>query len=144
MKKIILITLLLLTQSAHGQNEFFGTWQFFGMRYQGKFSPAPNPDLVLRFQFLPDGTDVLSWSRKNEIGSCERKAHYRVIKNILQEEVFWVNPGNLPECNDDPDMRLGKKSETPARVVGQTLEIELHLDNEPLTYLWIKTDNRAE
>ena len=136
---LILTSFLLFGFNGRAGSEFVGTWQFIGYRYQGHFTPAPNPDLVLLFKFQADGIDDLFWSRKNEVGSCERKAYYQINNGFLQEQTFWVNPNNLPECGQDPDMQMGKKSETPARVIdGKTLEIDLHIDDEPLTYLWTK------
>ncbi|MFN7729742.1 MAG: hypothetical protein ACK5P7_11350 [Bdellovibrio sp.] len=124
--------------SADTPAAIFGTWEFTSIRYQGQVRPRPNPDLVLRFEFFGDGTNRLHWTRIGERGFCERKARFTVQNGLLIQEVFWVNPNNGADCGRDPDMQMGSKSQTPLHLTQDTLETELNLGDETLTYIWTR------
>ncbi|MEY4616152.1 MAG: hypothetical protein RJB66_1112 [Pseudomonadota bacterium] len=115
-----------------------GRWKYIGYVYDEVFHAPPNPNLILSFEFLSDGTDVLRWFRLNEHGFCERKGLYTFDGSSLTDEVTWVNPENAFECYRDPDMVVGKKKVTPMRRVLDRLYMELPLSDETLIYVWEK------
>jgi hypothetical protein len=85
----------------------YGNWQFHRYIHNGVQNPIPNPQLVLQYEFLLDGTNRLFWIRKNETGFCERKARFEYDGQFIDQEVTWVNPENARECRQDVDMQLG-------------------------------------
>jgi hypothetical protein len=117
-------------------SQLWGRWQFTGYIYGGEFQPPPNPNLVLTFEFLEDGTNILKWYRKNEKGFCERKGKYSYDGEKLSEEIVWVNPDNSFECWRDPDMMLGRKQITPIKREENHLKMVLPLADETLLYIW--------
>ena len=90
-----------------------GTWLFSNYRYQNQELPIPNPDLKLTFEFLPDGMSKLQWSRQGENGTCLRWARYNVGGGTLSQVVVWLDPKNRDDCSKDPDMQMGKPTQTP-------------------------------
>ncbi len=120
----------------------WGKWKFVGYIYGGVFQDPPNPNLILTFEFLTDGTDLLHWHRSNEQGFCERKGHYAYDGEYLIDQVYWINPDNAFECNHDPDMVLGKKQITPLRRSEERLYMDLPLSEQTLTYVWAR-DNQG-
>lgn len=116
----------------------WGKWKFIGYIYEGRFQDPPNPNLVLTFEFLTDGTDLLHWHRTNEVGICERKGRFTYDGEFLIDQVYWINPENAFECNRDPDMVLGKKQITPLRKDNEKLYLDLPLSEQTLTYVWVR------
>lgn len=140
---VAIVALQFLIILASGQTAFskenstlWGKWRFIGYIYGGSFQEPANPNLILTFEFLQDGTDVLHWHRLNENGFCERKGKYSYEREKLIDEVIWVNPNNSFECYRDPDMVLGKKQITPLRRQSDRLYMDLPLADETLTYVW--------
>ena len=119
------------------QTDILGTWEFTSIRYREQVKPRPNPDLILRFEFLGDGTSRLHWSRTGERGFCERKAKFTIEDGLLKQDVFWINPDNAADCSRDPDMQIGQ-SQTPILISADTIETELHVGDETLTYIWTR------
>lgn len=115
-----------------------GSWQFHKILYRDGEHPPFNPDLILIFEFHPDGTDRLFWTRRNQHGFCERKGRYSwsAETSLLQDEVIWSNPGNSPECARDPDMLVGRRTETRLEAFGDELRLWLYVGDEPLIYVW--------
>lgn len=138
MARLIFSLLILISGAAQATDpRLFGRWQFDSLRYQGQEMPRPNPDLILIFEFREDGTDRLSWTRRDETGFCDRTAVYSAADGVLQELVVWVHPGNRGDCAQDPDMQLGRQASVPYRVENGRLELDLPLSDETLTYLWV-------
>lgn len=134
----LLFSSLLISAEQDQKNVLVGRWKFVGYIYEGLFQPPANPNLVLTFEFIADGTDILRWYRINEPGFCERKGSYSFDGSFLTDEVTWVNPGNAFECYRDPDMTLGKKEVTPLRRNANRLYMDLSLSDQTLTYVWEK------
>ena len=119
-----------------------GLWIFAGMIYQGHQLPPPNPNLIMSYDFLPDGQNKLSYHRLNEKGSCQRTANYLhdEVSKTLYQKVVQVDPNNASWCSDDLDMRDGTETWNKAWVENETLHLMLNLGEESLTYLWKKKD----
>jgi hypothetical protein len=88
------------------------------------------------FQFDSDGTSRLRWSRLDERGFCERTAQYKTDGQILEQMIVWTSPENRPDCGKDPDMQIGRQTQTIYRVTGGRLETDFGLGDEILTYIW--------
>lgn len=113
-----------------------GKWKFIGFIYQNVLHPPITPNLLLTFQFEEDGTSTLYWERTGEPGFCERKGKYSLEHNQLIDEVTWLNPKNAPDCGQDPDMRIGKKSINAYSQQDGHFHLEIGLAGEPLTYVF--------
>jgi hypothetical protein len=118
-----------------------GHWQFYKKIYQGQEMPeGPSATLRLHFDFDKDGVSHLYWWHVGEGDHCYREGRYRLTGNILSEEVTWVSPANTYGCSDDPDMKLGRKTNSPVRFVGNEFVTTFHLGDEPLDLVWKKLD----
>lgn len=115
--------------------DLIGVWQYDGYIYQGQRYPSPNPDLYLTFTFRDDSRVRLFWNRRNESGFCEREAHYSLKQDQLFQRIDWVNPENLPECQNDPDMQLGRETTTKIRIASGELHFYLHIDDDDFIYV---------
>ena len=115
--------------------DLIGTWSYDGYIYQDQRQPRPNPNLDLRFTFKNDGRVNLYWSRSNEIGFCEREAKYSLADNLLSQDIDWVNPQNMSECQNDLDMQLGRKSVTQIGIVEDELHFYLDLNGSEFIYV---------
>lgn len=139
MKKYLSCFSLVVLLSLSGQAStpsLFGRWLYVGFSYEGQTYPPLDPDLVLHFEFTPDGLSHLEWSWKNSlISTCSRRAVYAHDKNTIDQWVVWSNPQNASECNKDPDMKIGSRSQTPYSIRGNSLYLELSLDSKPLFYI---------
>lgn len=136
------LLLLLFSQAAlagGSQEELLGHWFFYKKIYQGAEMPGPpGATLRLHFEFLPDGASRLYWWHEGEGDRCAREGRYFVENGVIIEEATWVDPGNHPNCSRDPDMREGKTSRIPFRLVGGDLHLHLPLAGESLIYVWRK------
>jgi hypothetical protein len=117
-----------------------GTWKYVGFKYDGKCFPPTDPQREVVLQISQDGTTFLRWASKDEAGSCERRARYRVLTgDRLYQKIYWVNPRNNSSCGRDPDMQMGGESTTPFRRTTQAavdyLLLDLELSGQPLTYV---------
>ncbi len=112
-----------------------GSWIYDGFSFEGHRYPNPNPDLVLKFQFTPDQKARLNWHRLNESGFCEREAEYRVQDQILHQVVTWVNPENNSDCGRDPDMQLGRETQTRFAIEGCELHFYFDLNGREFIYI---------
>ncbi len=118
-------------------NSLLGAWVFVSMLYNDSPLPAPNPDLVMTFEFHADNTNTLRYYRQNELGFCERKADYVFDGQKLQQTVTWVHPDNAIWCSNDSDMRLGTSGSNPARLTADgKFQLDLPLGEEWLTLIW--------
>lgn len=113
-----------------------GVWRFVGHVYRGEVIPPFNDKLVLTFEFLEDGTNILKWYRLGENGFCERTANYQYDGKNLVQEVIAVNPKNSFECGQDSDMRIGTKSISSFYKNANNMYLELPLGEETLIYIW--------
>jgi len=113
-----------------------GAWKFSGYIYQNELKPPLNPKLILIFEFFPDSTSKLFWTRQDEPGFCERRGLFSVVDDMLTDEIVWVNPNNNIECSRDPDMQLGKKATNEVRYLDNKLHLYLSLAGEPFIYVF--------
>ena len=113
----------------------YGTWQYVGFQFDGRFHPAPNPNLIVQFTFFPRGTSRLRWYRTDEPGFCERDADFKFEDGLLYQKIVSVHPENRSDCATDPDMRLGAESTTPVRMETDRLYFVLELDGREFLYI---------
>lgn len=148
----IIFTLILFFHSPSAQSYIpaqgaesllWGQWKYIGFIYKGQFNAPPNPNLVLTFEFLKNGEDILRWSYINEEGFCERKGEYSYDGQLLTDKIIWVNPKNAIECHKDPDMSKGKTQITPLRRINDQLHLDINLSDETLVYI-LALNNPAE
>jgi hypothetical protein len=119
--------------------DIVGHWKVEALILDGVRQPPFNPDLVLEFDFFPDGRSRLLWYRNDEDGFCEREGHYVFDGEHLSDEVTWVNPNNRRDCGSDPDMRLGRKTVTRAQLHnGNELWVYFPVAERELIYVWVK------
>jgi hypothetical protein len=137
MKSFILIVVFFYTQLSFA-NSIVGEWKFSEMILDGITYPMPNPDLDLRMTFFDDINSRLFWTRKNEIGFCERKALYFYQNEKLFQKVTWVNPNNDFECQKDKDMHLGRETINHVRIEENKLYLDLNLSDKILTYVMVR------
>ena len=115
-----------------------GTWQQTGFIYQGEHYPPFNPNLVITYEFKPDGTDILYWTRKNEPGFCRREGVYKLNGEYLEDHVTKVDPENGSSCASDSDMQLGHFTSTKVGNVNGQFYLYFNLNDNPLIYVWDK------
>lgn len=135
MKKWILIFLSFCGQ-VYANPQLGGIWKLDSIIYRNQPMPLPNPDLELYFKFLGNGESWLRWSRKNEVGFCERKAHYYAINDLLYQKTIWLNPRNASSCANDPEMRMSSETYTEFNVHQNQLFLNLDLSEEKLVYVF--------
>lgn len=140
----IILTLLLFFQSPSAQSyipaqgsesQIWGQWKYIGFIYKGQFNSPLNPNLLLTFEFLKNGSNILRWSYVNEEGFCERKGEYSYDGQLLTDKILWVNPKNSIECQKDPDMTMGKTQITPLRRINDQIHLDINLSDETLIYI---------
>ena len=120
-----------------------GVWQYDGFFYEGHRYPNPNPNLELYFTFNSvSHVDVLYYSRKNEVGFCERRAEFSVKGNSLHQQITWINPANNAECQQDVDMQIRRASETPFSFNVGELWFHLEVNGKPFTYILKEKNGR--
>lgn len=138
------LTLLALSAGvlpAWGENALLGTWQYDGFFYDNHRYPNPNPNLILRFTFEPNGVSRLKWYRKDENGFCERLADYKIHDgDFLNQKVTWINPGNAPDCGKDPDMQMGKESDNRFSIQDGELSLHFELNGKEFLYILRRCD----
>jgi len=148
--KAIFLTLLMLWLAGIGPQvlaqqtcqslDISGRWLFYKIIFRGQDRPPFSDNLVLSFEFSPDGKSFLHWERTGENGFCERRGEYTYDGETLRDKIVWVNPKNNWDCGRDPDMQLGKETITPLKVIDGELHTELSLSGEALVYVWKKWD----
>ena len=136
MRKALALFIGLVIFSVHlsAGEMILGRWLYTGFIYDGQEYAPLDPDLVLYFDFYPDGLSTLQWSWSNTTAFCSRQALYAQGKDIIEQWVVWVNPENSPRCQGDPDMKIGTRSQTKYFIKENQLYLELNLDGKPLYY----------
>ncbi len=132
---VTLIPFLLRTPSSSAV-PIVGSWQAIGYYYDGQFTQPPDPQLILSFDFLEDGTHRLFWRLITETKFCERKGLWRLEGDQLFIEVTWVNPDNGPTCGQDPDMQKGLKTQSTVDIKSSQLFIEMPFSDSVIIYVW--------
>ncbi len=133
----ILIFLISTQSHAVTDVDLKGHWKFSEIIYQEHRLPLPNPDLNLQWEFFSNGTSRLYWDRGTR-DFCERFAHYTVKNQILTEEVFALNPKNATDCVQDPDMKLGRKTNVPISLYEKEMHMHFQIGDEQLIYVLIR------
>ena len=146
-KVFLLMVTLIVSAGALAANEppvicdgdaIHGKWKWHKYIYDGQEFPPNNPDLNLTFEFFPGGKNRLHWDRNGEKGFCERYGNYLFAQCQLIDQVTWVNPKNAFGCGSDPDMRIGRQTQTRAEVKGDEIFLYLSLGGKPFVYVWKK------
>jgi hypothetical protein len=133
---ILLMALSLFAAPMAQDSALIGTWKYIGYNYQGHESPAPNPDLDLRFTFDQQQTSLLTWFHNGESDFCQRLATYEIRNDgWLYQKTVWVNPKNEIFCTKDPEMKLGNESLTHYRIENNRLNFDLELGGQPFVYI---------
>jgi len=135
---INLFFFLTLTTQAWAFPSIVGKWEFTSYLYNGRELPKPNPDLNITFEFKDDGMSRLYWDRNQEVGFCERTAQYQYSERFIFETIVWVNPKNSFDCGRDPDMQLGRSSQTEYRITNNRLETRVLVGDLDVWYIWQK------
>ena len=116
-----------------------GHWFFYKKVYQGEdMLEPPGATLRLHFEFSAKGESFLYWWHEGAGDHCARRGQYTFNGGVLFDEIVWVDPKNSPECADDQDMQMGRKTKTPIHFIGDDLAIQFQLDGEPLDMVWKK------
>lgn len=130
-----LFYLLVSSNEAFSYPSIEGRWHFTSYLYNGTELPKPNPNLTILFEF-DNGVSRLYWSRKDEVGFCERKARYQYSQEHISEIIVWVNPDNRFDCGRDPDMQLGRQSKTNYRFHNGNLQTRVLVGDLDVWYIW--------
>lgn len=118
------------------ESDLYGKWKAIGYYYQDHFIQPEDPKVILLYEFLKDGTDKLFWQYKGETTFCERKGLWFVFEGHLHDEVYWINPDNGMDCGADPDMQMGRVTQTYFWRDQNRLYIQIPLADEFLYYVW--------
>lgn len=118
---------------AASSNELIqGNWKHFKTTFQGEeTSKTYRTILYLDFQ---DTQSRLFWKNIDEEGYCERRGVFSYDPPVLQDTVMWVNPKNKIECGQDPDMKLGRTTQTRLEKNGNHLLMYLSIGEDFLIY----------
>lgn len=127
---------ILLPANQVDAGAIIGKWQFKGIILKDEYQDRPNPNLILTYEFLADGTDIMRWTRLNEKGFCERRGEWYYDEGHLHDKVVWINPDNNMDCGSDPDMKLGKETVNPMWREGNQLFLELPFSDDVILYVW--------
>ena len=128
-----------LETSASSNELIQGNWKHFKTTYQGnETSKTYRTILHLDFQ---DNQSRLFWKNLDEDGFCERRGVFGYDPPILQDTVTWVNPSNKYECGQDPDMKLGRSTQTRLEVSGNNLLMFLSIGEDFLIYYFERRDD---
>lgn len=121
---------------AKADEPLWGRWLFYKLQFRGQERPPFNPDLILHWEFLESGYELLGWEREGQPGFCHRLAKYTYRDSILRNEVVWVSQENAYECSADPDMQMGRKSVTKVTLHDGDLWLHMSINEEPLIYIF--------
>jgi hypothetical protein len=113
-----------------------GEWLFIKMHYKNQDLPPRDPRLELKFRFESTGQSRLYWTFDQGRSFCERLAEYSFDGSLLKEKITWVNPKNANSCGSDPDMQLGRETQTQAFMKDSFLWINIGLGAEDFFYIW--------
>ncbi|MBY0314878.1 MAG: lipocalin family protein [Bdellovibrionales bacterium] len=116
--------------------QILGTWQAFGYYYEDQWIQPDDPQLKMTFNFYGDGTHRLYWQLKTQKNFCENRGNWKIEGDQLILHVTWLNPENGSDCSSDPDMQLGKKTQTAIEIKEDKLFIKIPLADEFLIYVW--------
>lgn len=143
-RSLLVFVIVFVSHLASASTDIVGTWVFSKIKpdqgqEQGEnrpLMPAPDTDLVITFEFDAGGMNRLHWARKNEQAFCERRGQYRFSGETLQDIVVWTHPENDIKCQQDPEMKLGTMTASPAQIVDGKLELGLGVGDQIVTYIW--------
>jgi hypothetical protein len=113
-----------------------GKWDYYKYIYKGTIQFPRDQDTHLYYEFIEGGRSVLLWKNDAERMYCERRGLFYNTDKSIVDEVVWVHPSNSRECGQDPDMRVGRTTVTPFRIVEDELHLDLPLGDDFLTYVF--------
>lgn len=135
----LLLLISFVNETAFGEsiNSIHNKWIFTHILYRGQLMPAPNPDLVMTFNFQDLDVNELMYFRKNEPGFCRRLAQYQIFNsNTLFQKVIYTDPLNSSNCSTDVDMLFGYESYSSINFINNQLYIEFPLGDEFIYFIW--------
>jgi hypothetical protein len=116
--------------------DLVGKWVAIGYFHNDDWIQPEDPQIKITYEFREDGTDTLFWQRQGNTAFCERKGEWSVSNGILQDEVTWVNPKNGMDCGSDPDMQLGKVTQSEFWRNENQMFLKIPFAAEFLIYVW--------
>jgi hypothetical protein len=116
--------------------QLLGKWDYYKYIYKGTIQFPRDQDTHLYYEFIEGGRSVLLWKNDAERMYCERRGLFYNTDKSIVDEVVWVHPSNSRECGQDPDMRVGRTTVTPFRIVEDELHLDLPLGDDFLTYVF--------
>ena len=119
-------------------NSLIGIWFFTALIYNGQLSPRPNENLQLYYIFNNQAQNEIYYYRTGESGFCRRTATYSADQNYIEQKITNVDPQNMTECSQDPDMQQGAVSQVEYKIENDQLYIYLPLGDDELIYVFSK------
>lgn len=114
-----------------------GRWRYYKFVYEDRVHPPLSPNLVMEYEFYPNGTNRLHWTRTGEHSYCERRGMYIYRDCFLMDKITWINQKqNTRECASDPDMKVGRETITELDFQEGDLVLHLQLGDKPFQYIW--------
>lgn len=114
-----------------------GIWILNNVIQSGVERPPMNPDIKLTYTFNKDNTSRLYWFNKNNPDEfCERKGIYSYNNRYIHDETTWVNPENALDCQRDPDMQMGKYTQTLAPILKGRLMLHIPVSETVVIYVF--------
>lgn len=134
MKWVVGFFIFLSFSVSQAEPKLLGGWRLVQMIYRGKPIPLINPDLYLSWTFFKNRTERLYWDRGTP-EFCERFAKFSVEAGKLHEETFALNPQNAADCAQDPDMQMGKSTDTKIQILDRSVQLVVPMGDEELIYV---------
>lgn len=121
---------------AYEPKNLVGEWDAIGYFAQDDFVPAMDPNFHLKYEFLIDGTSIMSWEKTDTKLSCKRKGNWSIKDEWLIDETIWIDPSNSMTCSSDPDMEPNKITWTEFLRCENLLFTKFPFINDYLIYVW--------
>lgn len=119
------------------REHLIGRWRYYKFIYDDHENPPLSPNLIMEYEFFPNGTNRLHWVRTGENAFCERRGMFIYKDCHLLDVVTWVNhKENTRECGSDPDMQINRQTISPMDIRNGDLYLHLQLSGKPFHYVW--------
>lgn len=141
--KFLIAVFIFLAQLPAIAQKLQGEWKYEELIYRGSRIPRPDPSLNLTWTFFSNQTERLYWDRGSH-SFCERFARFNYDDGMLSEKVFAVNPDNASDCQKDPDMQIGRQSQSQLDIKSSELQLHLPLGDEEIIYVLKKVEGNNE
>ncbi len=134
-------TLLLASPITAEAGKIEGTWRFVRVIYQSKSRFPKDPNLKIYLNFNSNLTSSVYWTYDYGLSFCESRGQYQWNGHLLKNEIIWVHPLNKPECAEAEAMHVGYKTETPAWIFNDSLNLDFGEGSNSLIYVWKNISN---